>query len=110
MVVAYAVRHPETPLHLKAAGMLFILYLLSPVDLIPVTVPILGVMDDLILVPWGLSQVVGRLPDAPRADAEERARRFISRYLKRPLLFLAILVGALLIVWAILLWLLFRIL
>ena len=57
-----ALRHPQAPLWLKlgAAGML--LYLLSPVDLIPDVVPILGVVDDLVLLPLVMRWMLGRLP------------------------------------------------
>ena len=111
VVVAYAIRHPDTPGRLRIAGVLLLLYLASPIDLIPITVPGLGILDDLIIVPWGLSRVVGRLPPTTREDAEERARRFIDRWVKRPLVFLAALVGVLVILWALLLvlfwWVLF---
>jgi uncharacterized membrane protein YkvA (DUF1232 family) len=43
-------------------------YLLSPLDLVPETLPVLGVVDDLVLVPLALSFIVQRLPAALRAD------------------------------------------
>ncbi|TVP58463.1 MAG: DUF1232 domain-containing protein [Gemmatimonadales bacterium] len=103
IVVAYAIRHPETPLRLRLAGAFFLLYLASPVDLIPIVVPVLGLLDDLVIVPWGLSQVVGRLPPTTRADAEEKAQRFIRRWVKRPLVFLLALIVTLMLLWALLL-------
>lgn len=106
IVVAYAIRHPETPLRLRLAGLGLILYLASPIDLIPIMVPVVGLLDDLLLVPWGLGQVVSRLPGDARADAEAAAARFIDRYVKRPLIFLALLLLALVVVWTALLWLL----
>jgi uncharacterized membrane protein YkvA (DUF1232 family) len=64
----FALRHPLAPRWLKPALALVGLYLLSPVDLLPDTLPLLGVVDDLVLVPLALSWIVQRLPAALRAD------------------------------------------
>ncbi|MBN8493784.1 MAG: DUF1232 domain-containing protein [Burkholderiales bacterium] len=64
----FALRHPLAPRWLKPALALVGLYLLSPVDLLPDTLPVLGVVDDLVLVPLALSWIVQRLPAALRAD------------------------------------------
>jgi uncharacterized membrane protein YkvA (DUF1232 family) len=106
LVVGYAITNPTTPIHLRLAGAAVILYLVSPVDLIPIMVPVLGLLDDLIIVPWGLGQVVKRLPEEARADAEARAARLIQRYVARPLRFLLYLALALVLLWSALLWLL----
>jgi len=106
VVVALAIRHPGTPWRLRLAGLALIAYLASPLDLIPLVVPVLGLVDDLVLVPWGLSAVVRRLPAEVRSDAESRAARFIDRWVRRPLVFLAALLLVLAVVWALLLWLL----
>jgi uncharacterized membrane protein YkvA (DUF1232 family) len=103
IVVAYAVRDPATPLRLRLAGVALILYLASPIDLVPIFIPFLGLLDDLVIVPWGLSQVVRRLPAPARADAEASAARFIDRYVARPLRFLLLLLLVLVLLWAALL-------
>lgn len=106
--MAHALRHPETPLHLKVAGSVVLLYLLSPLDLVPLTIPFLGVVDDLLLVPWGVGQVVKALPPRPRTDSEAGASRFIHRWVKRPILALVLVFGGLVTIWMILLWLFWR--
>lgn len=108
VVVSYAIRHPATPFRLRLAGLLLILYLASPIDLIPLTVPLAGLLDDLIIVPWGLSAVVRRLPAEARTGAEADAARFIDRYVKRPVVFLALLLLVLVLLWMGLLWLVWR--
>jgi uncharacterized membrane protein YkvA (DUF1232 family) len=110
IVVAYALRNPATPLRLRLAGLGLILYLAMPLDLVPVFIPLFGILDDLVLVPWGLSRVVGRLPPAVRADAEAGAARFIDRYVARPVRFLLVLVLALVLLWAALLAIFWRLL
>lgn len=103
--MTYAVRHPDTPWRLRIMGVAVLLYLASPIDLIPIVVPVLGLLDDLVIVPLGLSLVVGRLPPSARADAEAAAARFIDRYVARPLRFFLYLALTLLLLWTGLLWL-----
>jgi len=69
----FALRHPLAPRWLKPAVALMALYLLSPIDLLPDTLPLLGMVDDLVLLPLALGFVVKRLPAALRADYAARA-------------------------------------
>jgi uncharacterized membrane protein YkvA (DUF1232 family) len=45
-----------------------VLYVLSPLDLLPETIPVLGLVDDAVLVPLVIAFIVKRLPGALRAD------------------------------------------
>lgn len=69
----YALRHPAAPLWLKAGTAMVVLYLFSPLDLIPDVVPFFGVVDDLVLVPLAIRFMLKRLPAAVREHAERRA-------------------------------------
>ena len=53
---------PETPWHLKALMLLVPAYLLSPIDLIPDLVPILGFLDDFVVIPLLVSMIVKMIP------------------------------------------------
>jgi uncharacterized membrane protein YkvA (DUF1232 family) len=64
----------ETPLHLKALMLLVPLYLLSPVDLIPDMFPILGWIDDAIVIPMLVSWIVSLLPQRATHTADDRSR------------------------------------
>jgi uncharacterized membrane protein YkvA (DUF1232 family) len=64
----FALRHPLAPRWVKPAVALMALYVLSPIDLLPDALPLLGIVDDLVLVPLALSFIVQRLPTALRAD------------------------------------------
>ena len=57
-----ALRHPEAPGWLKLGTALVVLYVLSPVDLVPDVLPVIGVVDDLILVPLAIRWLLNRLP------------------------------------------------
>lgn len=57
---------PETPWHLKALMLLVPAYLLSPIDLIPDLVPILGWVDDIVLIPMLVGWIVRMIPQPVR--------------------------------------------
>lgn len=69
--IALAVRDPRVPWYAKAAGIAVAGYALSPIDLIPDFIPVLGYLDDLILVPLGIMLVIRLIP--PEIMAEHRA-------------------------------------
>jgi uncharacterized membrane protein YkvA (DUF1232 family) len=71
----HALRHPQAPRWLKLGTVLIVLYLLSPVDLIPDAIPLLGVVDDVVLVPLAIRWLLARLPAHIREAAEHRAGR-----------------------------------
>ena len=67
-----AVRDPRTPWYARALGVIVVAYALSPIDLIPDFIPVLGLLDDLILVPAGIALILKMV--APEVMAEYRAR------------------------------------
>ena len=56
-------RHPRTPRAAKALAMFLVAYALSPIDLIPDFIPVLGLLDEVILLPIGIALVVKLTPD-----------------------------------------------
>lgn len=83
LVVWYAARDPRLPWHVRLLALAIAGYALSPIDLIPDFIPVLGYLDDLLLVPLGIALVVKLTPPEVLADARERAahaaRRPVSR-------------------------------
>lgn len=69
-----AVRDPRTPWYAKALGIGVVAYALSPIDLIPDFIPVLGYLDDVLIVPAGLWVVRRLIPAHVLAEARERAR------------------------------------
>ena len=68
----FAVRHPAAPAWLKVGTGLVVLYLVSPIDLIPDAIPLLGVLDDIVLVPLAMRFLLQRLPAALATEVERR--------------------------------------
>ena len=60
---------PETPFFLKAATLFTAFYLVNPFDIIPDVLPVIGWVDDLILIPLMVSWIVSRLPVPARVYA-----------------------------------------
>ncbi len=67
-----AYRHPRTPWYAKALALAVVAYSLSPIDLIPDFIPLLGYLDDLLIVPAGVWLAMRLIP--PEVMAECRAR------------------------------------
>ena len=57
-----ALRHPAAPNWLKVGTGLIVLYVLSPIDLIPDVIPFFGVVDDLVIVPLAIRWLLKHLP------------------------------------------------
>ena len=76
-------RHPATPLPAKLVAVAVLGYALSPIDLIPDFVPVLGYLDDLILVPLGLWVALRLIPADLMADARLRAQDVAERPISR---------------------------
>jgi uncharacterized membrane protein YkvA (DUF1232 family) len=78
-----AARDPRVPLSAKIAAGAVAAYALSPVDLIPDFIPILGYLDDLLLVPLGIMLAIRLVPDPLmaefRREAGQRSNRPASR-------------------------------
>ena len=69
----FAARHPATPWYAKAMAFLVVAYAFSPVDLVPDFVPVLGYLDDVILVPLGIALTLKLIPDEVMLECRERA-------------------------------------
>jgi uncharacterized membrane protein YkvA (DUF1232 family) len=69
-----ALRHPQAPRWLTPAVLLLVAYVLWPVDLIPEAIPVLGLMDDVVLVPLAIRFLLGRLPAGLQAELGRATR------------------------------------
>jgi uncharacterized membrane protein YkvA (DUF1232 family) len=75
----YAARHPRTPMVAKALAICLVVYAFSPIDLIPDFIPVLGLLDDALILPLGILLVVRLVPqdvlDECRASAQAHLER-----------------------------------
>lgn len=90
-----AVRDPRTPWYAKALGVCVVAYALSPIDLIPDFIPVVGYLDDILIVPAGLWAVRRLIPAQVLADAREKARGAeVTRSRAAAVIIVAIWIGA----------------
>lgn len=68
-----ACRDARTPFYVKIIAFIVVAYALSPIDLIPDFIPVLGLLDDAVLLPLGLYVAFKLLPDDIARDCREKA-------------------------------------
>ena len=73
-----AARDPRTPWYAKLLVAGIVAYALSPIDLIPDFVPVLGYLDDLILIPIGIALAIKLVPSQVLAECRARAQETIQ--------------------------------
>jgi uncharacterized membrane protein YkvA (DUF1232 family) len=74
-----ACRDPRTPWYAKVFAGAIVAYALSPIDLIPDFIPVLGYLDDLIIVPIGLMLALKLIPGPIMAECREQALLITDR-------------------------------
>lgn len=73
-----AARHPGTPWYAKLLVAGIVAYALSPIDLIPDFIPVLGYLDDLILLPIGIAWAIRLIPPQIMAECRVRAQETLK--------------------------------
>lgn len=68
-----AYRDPRVPWYAKALGACVVAYALSPVDLIPDFIPVLGILDDMVLLPVGIALSLRMIPPEVMAECRQQA-------------------------------------
>ncbi|MCX5805458.1 MAG: YkvA family protein [Proteobacteria bacterium] len=72
--LSLAVKDPRVPWYAKAFAVLIIGYALSPIDLIPDFIPVIGYIDDLILIPAGIVLLIKMIPKDVMEECREKAK------------------------------------
>lgn len=72
--VYLAYKDPRVPWYAKLLAACIVAYAFSPIDLIPDFIPVLGYLDDLLLLPIGIYFVLKMIPDEVMAECREKAR------------------------------------
>ena len=101
-----AYRDPRVPWHARLFAALVVGYAFSPIDLIPDFIPVLGYLDDLVLIPLGVALALRMIPPPVMEEARKNAQQIVAE--GRPInrvaaavivcIWLALLAGAVVIV------------
>ncbi|MEW5769724.1 MAG: YkvA family protein [Pseudomonadota bacterium] len=100
----FAARHPETPWLARTLAAFAAAYAFSPIDLIPDFIPVLGYLDDALLLPVLILIAMRLIPDHVWSECRERARERADRPVSRAA------AGAIVLIWLGLAWLAVRLL
>jgi len=98
LTVYFVARDPRTTILVRTLALLVAAYALSPIDLIPDFIPIIGYLDDLILIPLGLALVVRLTP----AEVIESARLLAQQTSSKPVSYPA--AAFVITVWLLVMW------
>ena len=79
VAVALAMQDPRVPWYARALGACVVAYALSPIDLIPDFIPVIGYLDDLVLVPLGLVLMLRLIPAEVLAEHRVAAASLAER-------------------------------
>jgi uncharacterized membrane protein YkvA (DUF1232 family) len=88
--VCLACKDPRVPLHAKIFAACVVGYAFSPIDLIPDFIPVLGYLDDLVLIPLGVVLSIRMIPPVVMAEYRDKAQeamrqgRPVNRTAERP--------------------------
>lgn len=83
LLVYFAARDPRLPWPVRLLALAVAAYALSPIDLIPDFIPVIGYLDDLLIVPLGIALVVRLTPPEIIAAAREQAAAVSERPVSR---------------------------
>ena len=75
-VLLFAMLRRDTPRAVKFLFPLTLLYLVSPIDIVPDTIPLLGAVDDMVILPAATSLLIRMLPAHTRTEGERRVERY----------------------------------
>jgi uncharacterized membrane protein YkvA (DUF1232 family) len=103
-----AARDPRVPWYAKAFLGLVLAYAFSPIDLIPDFIPVLGYLDDLILIPLGITLALKMIPAQVMLDARKQAEELLLRGKPISRAGAIIIIVIWLIVIAVVIWLIMR--
>lgn len=98
----FAIRDPHTPLTAKLLAGAVLAYALSPIDLIPDFIPILGYLDELLLLPLAIWLVIRLVPEEVLAQSRTKAREWLAAGQRAPRSRLG--AAIVIVVWAVILW------
>lgn len=105
MTLWFAARHPDVPWYAKALGVFVVTYALSPIDLIPDFIPVLGYVDDVILLPCLIWLAIRMIPSPVLVECRDRADQRMKTEGVKPtsrvgaVLIVAVWIGASLTLW-----------
>lgn len=102
----FALKHPDTPWYARVLAAVVTAYALSPIDLIPDFIPVLGYLDDLIIVPAGVWLLLKIVPENVLVDSRAASDKWFLEQNGKPRSYVGLIV--VLVIWALAAWAVYR--
>jgi uncharacterized membrane protein YkvA (DUF1232 family) len=109
VALTLACRHPRVPWYAKVLALIIVGYALSPIDLIPDFIPVLGYLDDIILIPVGIMIVIRMIPADVLAECRQKAEAIVGQATRAGKVAAAVIVTIWVVTAVIAVWLIVRI-
>ena len=106
LVLWFCCRHPRTPLAAKILATAVVAYALSPIDLIPDFIPVLGFLDEVILLPIFIWLTLKLVPEAVVVESRIAAQAWMDAHRLKPRNYIA--AAIIIALWTAAAWLLWR--
>jgi uncharacterized membrane protein YkvA (DUF1232 family) len=101
-------RHPRVPWYAKLLALIVVGYALSPIDLIPDFIPVLGYLDDFVLIPLGVLLVMRLIPSDVLDECRRQSDQRIGKMARVGKIAAAVVVGLWILAAALIVWLVLR--
>jgi uncharacterized membrane protein YkvA (DUF1232 family) len=102
LMIWFATKNPQTPWLPKAICIFIVAYALSPIDLIPDFIPILGYVDDFVLLPILIWAAIRLIPNSINLESRVKADEWLRQNQSKPKSYLGVLIVV--IIWLLMLW------
>jgi uncharacterized membrane protein YkvA (DUF1232 family) len=99
----FSYRHPNIPALPKLIALLLVAYAFSPIDLIPDFIPVIGYLDDLVILPIGVYFLTKLIPAPIWSESEQKARYWIEEKKGKPRGYAGVVFVV--VIWMLLAWL-----
>ena len=103
LMVWFATKSPKTPWLPKTICIFIVAYALSPIDLIPDFIPVLGYVDDIILLPISILVAIRLIPNFILLESRIKADEWLRQNQSKPKSYLGLLI--IVVTWLLMLWL-----
>lgn len=106
MTLWFALKHSDTPWYARVLAAVITAYALSPIDLIPDFIPVLGYLDDLIIVPAGVWMLLKTVPENVVVESRAKSEKWFLEHKRTPRSYVGL--SIILILWLLAAWALYR--
>ncbi len=105
LVLWFALKNPQTPLLPRVVAFITVAYALSPIDLIPDFIPVLGYLDDLIIVPVLIWMTLKLVPEKVLCFSHQQAQEWFKSNQLKPKIYFGLMI--VLAIWFLIVWLVY---